>query len=139
MIVVDASVGVKWFLEEHDSEIASAIFDANVSRIHVPDLFMVEVSGALVRQTNMLKTKQLVIRNALSRLTAMFSTGDLVPVRSLPADVSRATDIAIDLGHPLKDCIYLALAIDRNCPLMTCDAKFAVKARSKHPLVQLLV
>ncbi len=41
----------------------------------------------------------------------------------------RAARLALDLGHPLKDCIYLALAMELGCDLVTCDARFAAKAK----------
>jgi predicted nucleic acid-binding protein len=50
-------------------------------------------------------------------------------VRTANADLLRATNLAIDLGHPLKDCIYLALAMELGCDLVTADARFAAKAR----------
>ena len=50
----------------------------------------------------------------------------------------RAANLALELGHPLKDCVYLALAMDLDCKLITCDAKFASKASVKWGNVQVL-
>lgn len=44
--------------------------------------------------------------------------------RVTPALIAQATVIAIGLSHPLKDCVYLALADQLGCPLATSDAKF---------------
>ena len=46
-----------------------------------------------------------------------------------PQKIASSAGQAIDLGHPLKDCIYLALAMELGCELVTCDARFAAKAK----------
>ena len=35
-----------------------------------------------------------------------------------------AADLAMRLGHPLKDCIYLVLADRLGCTVVTADARF---------------
>jgi predicted nucleic acid-binding protein len=40
---------------------------------------------------------------------------------SLEALVSEATRLALQLSHPVYDCIYLALAAQRDLPLVTAD------------------
>jgi predicted nucleic acid-binding protein len=46
--------------------------------------------------------------------------------------------LAIDIGHPLKDCVYLVLAMELDCELVTCDARFAKKAKSVWGRVRVL-
>ena len=58
--------------------------------------------------------------------------------RTVPGQTIFAAHLAIDLGHPLKDCIYLALAMELGRPLITSDAMFAAKARNIYPAVQVL-
>lgn len=55
-----------------------------------------------------------------------------------PEQVEIAAEIAMQIGHPTKDCVYLALAMEYDCELVTCDAKFAAKARAVHSAVRLL-
>ena len=38
-----------------------------------------------------------------------------------------ATDLAISLGHPAYDCVYLAAAMQLECPFLTADAKLIQK------------
>jgi predicted nucleic acid-binding protein len=52
--------------------------------------------------------------------------------------LASAASTAIDIGHPLKDCIYLILAMELDCELMTCDARFAKKARDVWDRVRVL-
>ena len=52
--------------------------------------------------------------------------------------MKSGVDIALELGHPLTDCLYLALAIDLDCELATCDVKFRAKAAPIYPRIKLL-
>jgi predicted nucleic acid-binding protein len=36
----------------------------------------------------------------------------------------RAARLAVTLGHPIRDCIHLALADQLGCALTTCDVGF---------------
>ncbi len=45
---------------------------------------------------------------------------ELVPTRML---LASATEIAIDLNQPAYDAIYLALAVARECRLVTADTR----------------
>lgn len=55
-----------------------------------------------------------------------------------PPMIAEAGRLAIALGHPLKDCVYLALAIGLGAPLVTCDAKFRSKASQRYGEIHLL-
>ena len=52
-----------------------------------------------------------------------------VPTSSL---IGAAARLALDLDHPVYDCIYLALALQEGYPVLTADRRFhdAVK---RHP------
>ena len=129
MIVIDASLAVKWFLEEPDSDAARKVLADNLGHISVPDLFVVEVTAALVRNVNIQNLTHMVMREHIADFAALLAGNELHQVRSTPRQVANATNLAIDLGHPLKDCIYLALAMELGCELVTCDARFAAKAK----------
>ncbi len=51
---------------------------------------------------------------------------ELAPTRAL---FEAATRIAIELDHPTYDCLYLAVAIDRNCRFVTADQPLLRKLR----------
>lgn len=129
MIIVDASLAVKWFLDEPLSSAAGEILARHAGNIIVPDIMLVEVSGALVRNANVVKSSHANILVALNRLETLFADGDIAARRTSSLEMRRCADLAIDLGHPLKDCIYLALAMELECDLVTCDTKFAAKAQ----------
>lgn len=138
MIVVDASVAVKWFIAEPDSERGEKVLGQHLGKIIVPDLFMIEVNAALVRKSNANKNLAARGRVHIANFATMAAAQDFAPVRLAPDRLQQATEMALDLGHPLKDCIYLVLAIEHDCPLVTADARFAAKARRVFAHVQVL-
>ena len=138
MIAVDASLAVKWYFDEELSGEAEDVLFEHLGDIAVPDIFIAEVTGALVRLANIDKTKRRESEAAIARFMGLFETAALTAVRSEPESIAHAAILALDLGHPLKDCIYLALAIEQECPLYTCDARFAAKAKAAWAGVRML-
>jgi predicted nucleic acid-binding protein len=138
VIVIDASLAVKWYLDEAWADEAEALLFEYEGDIVVPDVFISEVIGALVRRANMDKAMRSDSAAATARFQTLFDTGSITAIRSLPPAVVRAATLAIDLGHPLKDCIYLALAMELECELVTCDARFAEKAKGVWDRVRVL-
>lgn len=138
MIVIDASVGVKWYFPEAGSDEAIELLDSGSNVLTAPDLFAVEVNAALVRKANMDKLQSDGVRLMLTDLQERMTRQQITLVRSPAQSLAKAASLAIDLGHPLKDCIYLALAMERDCELVTADTRFAAKAREAWPKVRVL-
>jgi predicted nucleic acid-binding protein len=138
MIVVDASLGVKWFLDEAGSDDALAVLIEHRSNIIAPDLFAVEVAAALVREINAQRDEDARYGWELARLMALFESDAVALRRAEPKLVGHAAEIAIEIGHPLKDCVYLALAVKEGCDLVTCDARFAAKAAQLGQSIKLI-
>jgi predicted nucleic acid-binding protein len=138
MIVVDASLAVKWYFLEQGSDAAIAVFKLHFGRISAPDIFGVEVLSTLVREANGAKAKAAAIQTQIIRFQQLLEFSAVTLINMTPAQLKSAADIAIELGHPLKDCIYLALAMEHDCGLITCDARFAVRAKTIWPSIKLL-
>jgi predicted nucleic acid-binding protein len=138
VIVIDASVAVKWFIEEHDSNLAKQLLLKEQGNLCIPDIFVVEVSATLVREANANKAEGEVFRTGLYHLIDMIDRQALVLQRKSPGHIADAGYLAIDLGHPLKDCIYLALAMEQGCELVTADMRFAAKAQGVWDRVRVL-
>jgi predicted nucleic acid-binding protein len=138
VIVIDASLAVKWYLDEAWADEAEALLIEYEGDIVVPDIFISEVIGALVRRANMAKAMRSDSATATARFQALFDTGSITAIRSPPPAVVRAATLALDLGHPLKDCLYLALAMELECDLITCDERFAAKAKEVWDHVRVL-
>ncbi len=138
MIVLDASVAVKWFINEAGSNLAKQLLEAEQGHLLVPDIFVVEVSSTLVREANANKSIGEIFRTGLIHLIDLIDRQSLILERTSPGRVMEAANLAIDLGHPLKDCLYLALAMEKDCELVTCDARFAAKAQGVWDRVRVL-
>ena len=129
MIVVDASVGVKWLVIEASSDIADDFLALNRGELVAPAIFTIEVASALVRKANEVKANRKGSEAGLTSLGEMLDS-KIIEIRQTSLDqLSAAAQLALDLGHPLKDCIYLALAMELGCELVTADARFAAKAK----------
>lgn len=138
MIVVDASVAVKLYCDEQDSDSAADLMASNAGQMLAPDLFAVEVAGAIVRDANSDKSLAALQIEKLTHFSAFLEGRAIELVQTSPEDIRRSGEIAILLGHPIKDCAYLALAMDRQCPLITADFRFAEKARRAYGEVRML-
>jgi predicted nucleic acid-binding protein len=136
--VIDASVAVKWFVDEDGSDLARLLLETQQGLLHIPDIFVVEVSATLVRNANATKASHGIFRAGLYRLIDLIDRQSLILEHTPPGHVMAASNLAIDLGHPLKDCLYLALAMELGRPLITCDTKFAAKAREVYAGVRVL-
>jgi predicted nucleic acid-binding protein len=138
VIVVDASLAVKWVVAEPQSAAADQVLDRYGGQLTAPDLIGVEVGGALVRRAN---SGELSLEDALAALQRWVRLIDggrpvLHPVSS--GRLLAAGELAARLRHPLKDCVYLALALELGATLATCDERFAAKSRPLYPNVKLL-
>ncbi len=137
MIVVDASLGVKWFLDEPLSAEAATLL-ASAEEMLAPAHFHIEVASTLVREANIDKQLGDAMRQALEVLEDLIASTTVRLIVATPEAIRAAANLALDLGHPLKDCLYLALAMERGCDLVTCDARFAAKAKGVWAGVRML-
>jgi predicted nucleic acid-binding protein len=136
MIVLDASVAVKAYLDEVGSDEATAVLACG-QKLLAPELIGVEVSAAICRRVRMgeLEAEDARIRNQhwLERLQNGLFT--LTPDRDL---LSEAADLANQLKHALQDCLYLAVARRFDVPLITADRAFRDRAFPSDSRVALL-
>ena len=138
MIVVDASVAVKWFRDEIGSDQATQFYADNQRRMIAPDLFAVEVVAALVRNANAVKASRAVMTEAIAAFEAILAAEALTLHRADGRQRAAAAALAIRIGHPFKDCLYLALAMNQDCAMMTCDTRFATRATSAWAKIDVL-
>lgn len=122
MIVVDASVALKWVLPERDSNIAIQL---RTQDLIAPAFWLIEAANTLWRMG---------ATGLLSRDDAQLRMLDLMaaPVQLFPSesDVQDALDLALQLQHPVYDCFYLALAIREVTYVVTADTRFAKAVRT---------
>lgn len=138
MIVVDASLAVKWMLWEADSPEAVNFLDSHGDALAAPELIFVEVAGVIVRQGNQNKALHADALRTLEKWMVAWSDHVLKNYRVTQHRLFEASSLALILGHPLKDCLYLALARELGAELATCDKKFRDKALPLYPGIKLL-
>jgi predicted nucleic acid-binding protein len=115
-LVVDASVALKWVLAEPGQAAADALLDDDLI---APSLWLLEAANALWRRN---LRGELSVGEAEERLSELFNA----PVTSIPIeeDLAAAAALAQRLGHPVYDCLYLALAIREQTYVVTADRRF---------------
>lgn len=126
MIVLDASVAAKAYLEEVGSDEAAAVLTCK-EKLLAPELVRLEVCATLCRRVRRgeLEAEEARLRcgHWLERLkTGLFT---LTPDRDLMAD---AVEISTGLKHAVQDCLYLAVARRFDVPLITADRTFRDRA-----------
>ena len=125
--VVDANVAIKWFVPETHSAAASRLLDPDIA-LCAPDFFVAELGNVLWKK---FRRGEITAREASEILETPLVLGvEILPSAGL---IAAAMELAIALSHPVYDCLYLALAIAQNCPLVTADDKFrSVVASSEY-------
>jgi predicted nucleic acid-binding protein len=126
-LVIDASIAVKWVVEEPGT--AEALALRHEAKLIAPDLLVAECANILWKK---------VQRSELTTDEASFAARilvgadiELVPMRPL---FGATTKLALALDHPAYDCVYLALAIEKDCRLVTADERLLRKlAQTRRP------
>ncbi len=136
MIVLDASVVVKTYLAEDGSEAAAALV-TGPARLVAPELIRLEVAAAFCRRVRRWELDPAEARVRADHWLGQLRRGlfTLTPDRDLLPD---ATELALELRHPLQDCLYLAAARRAGAPLVTADRAFHDRAAARFPEVRLL-
>lgn len=121
-IVIDASVALKWVLDEPGSEAAAALKD---DKLIAPALWLAEAANAFWRS---IRIGQLTEDEAAELLSELMNA----PIASLAMEplMERALRLAAELDHPIYDCLYLALALHLDTHVVTADRRFAALAQS---------
>ena len=133
-IVLDASVILKWLLEdptkEPDTEKALALIDAVVHgklEILQPVHWLIEVAVVAARLTPQTAVQDVGMLSAMQ-----FPTSDD------PAVLLRATALAIETDHHLFDTLYHAVALEHDdAVLVTADDRYRRKAERYGMIVAL--
>ena len=134
MSVLDASVVLKWFVEEEDSDRALQLreeFYAGEREIVVPDLLLFEVANALRYNPSFTAEE---IQEAVDTLFAM-EIEIITPTSSL---LSKTIELAEDLDVTCYDAAYLALAEELGFEFITADERFYRKVDEKAKLQALI-
>jgi predicted nucleic acid-binding protein len=135
-LVVDASVAVKWLVYEPDTDKAEALLElCRVGKYQpvAPELLVAEVGSVLwkrVRQGNMDAGQAELQLGRFIRIRPV-----LKPLLDL---VGQALKLALIHQHSIYDCLYVALALEAQCELVTADEKVFRTFSPSYPNVKLL-
>jgi predicted nucleic acid-binding protein len=125
--VVDASVAIKWLIDEPLSGQAVRLLDADVPLV-APELIYAEAANAIwaIARRGQIDTAE--VHEALDLL----ADAPLTVPSSMRQLMAAAARLAHDLDHPVYDCLYLALALQEQRPVITADRRFYAVVQS-HP------
>lgn len=120
-LVVDASVVVKWFVDEDRRDLARSLGGAGFERV-APDFLRLEVVNVPSR-----KLRDGLIQKEQCEIALASLSEGLVTL--LPSDryLPRAFELSTRIRHALYDCLYVAVADLEDCIFVTDDEKFGRK------------
>ena len=127
--VVDASVGIKLFVEEEFSEQAHALFSHLAAdppaELYVPDLFYMECANILLKYTRR-------FGRSLDDSQADLADLNRLALKSTPtADLmEEALSLASEKNLTAYDACYAVLAEQLDIPMITADKSLALAIES---------
>ena len=126
-LTVDASIVVKWYISEKYSEEARLLLAHRLER-HAPVILLAEFANTIWKKAR---------RNEIADPRGYFDElPDLREVVVLHSDgdlIERAAQIAVEIDHPVYDCLYLACAEATGSMLITADQKLGNKVADHLP------
>ncbi len=118
ILVVDASVAIKWYIPEIYSEYSFKLQHIDY-QLHVPQLALLEITNIICKKLR---------RN---EITLDIANAILQDIQSVPLEwhdnthlIQRAFEIANQTFRSFYDCLYLSLAILLDGKVVTADLKF---------------
>jgi len=130
--VVDASVAVKWYVPEDNSDDAERLLDLT-NELHAPELIAPEFGNIIWKKV---RRGELTEKQGREIIEAFLS----VPMLKYPTAplLEVAFTGALQTAQTVYDWIYLALAISLNCQMVTADEKFYKALQTGLPAKHLL-
>jgi predicted nucleic acid-binding protein len=124
MVIIDASVAVKWVVDEPNGDRAEKLLR---QRLAAPALWLAEAASALWSKCRRQDISEDEARRACLTLRQ-------APVDQISLDLllPAAIDYALVLQQPLYDCFYLAAAHLHDTHMVTADLRFARRVTG-HP------
>ena len=122
-LIVDASVAIKWFIDEPGSEVARRLWRDEPDLL-APDLLVPEVCNAAWRKVRLGESHPAQAKQIADRLRR-----GVLALRPTAPLASRALELAFALDHPVYDCFYLALAEAEQVGLVTADRRLESRLR----------
>jgi predicted nucleic acid-binding protein len=134
-LVVDASVALKWYVPEPDSDRARRILGGGDELI-APDLLVAEFGNILWKKV---RRGELADAEA-EEIAEQFTSRCPVLIRPSGPYLRPALEIGLRLQRTVYDSLYLALAVADGAQMVTADARLvhALDGGPLAPFVRLL-
>lgn len=135
-LVLDCSVAAKWVLPEPDRAPAIRLPEQYASgeiSLIAPDLLLAEFASVVAKRH---RRKEISAGQAEKAFHLMEKCAPrLLDMRPrLP----RALNLSLQHQLSLWDCVYLAVAIENDCPFLTADRRLFRGTTARHPSLRLL-
>jgi predicted nucleic acid-binding protein len=116
--VVDASVAIKWFVPEPLQDRAQSLLYTEGGQLEAPDFLIIEIANIAWKKA---------MRQEITALQANIIPGEtrdaLAVCHPSLELIENALSIALQLRHPIYDCIYIAYAERSGGTLVTADLR----------------
>jgi predicted nucleic acid-binding protein len=120
-LVVDASVAVKWLLEENGSASARRLFSPR-RRLIAPDLLELEFANAVWKRVQRREMQAEQAEELFDDFQQI--VGQSLEIVASHTHLSTALGLAIVTGSTVYDCLYLSLAMSQDSSLITSVLRF---------------
>lgn len=123
VVVVDASVAIKWVYSEELSDQAVALREN--SSLIAPELLIAECDNILWKKVRLgqFSREEAMIAGAALTMAQV----ELVPLAGLALGALR---LSLEIDHPAYDCFYLELCRIRGVPMVTADDRLVRKLQT---------
>jgi predicted nucleic acid-binding protein len=133
--VLDSCVGFKWCFVEIDADKAHKLRDDYhnaVIDLLAPDVFPIEFAHAVTRAE---RANRVTPDQGLKAIGAMMT---MLPVLHPSLTLlARAYELSSQFRIGVYDCLYVALAEQEQCDLVTADQRLITNLGSQFPIISL--
>ena len=116
-LTVDASVVVKWYVSETHSEEARVLLGHRLERF-APDFVLVELANIFWKKARLRE-----IGDPHAYFQELSRIREAVVLSSSADLIERAAQVAVQIDHPVYDCLYIACAEAPGSTLITADRR----------------
>ena len=134
--VLDCSVAAKWVLPEPGREAALALFERQAAgeiALIAPDLLLAEFASLVAKHNRRKQISAAQAREAFTLLT--LCAPRLYDTRPR---IVHALDLSLRYQLSLWDCVYIALALEHECPVLTADLRLFRAGTARQHSIRLL-
>lgn len=134
--VLDCSVAARWLLPEPGRESALNLFARYASGqidLIAPDLLLAEFASLIAKRCRRKQLSDSQARQAFALINR--AAPRLHDTRPL---LAPALELSLRLSLSVWDCVYLALAEEYTCPLLTADRRLFRSGAGRHPAIRLI-